>query len=258
MRKFILLFFILNLIHLNIFAQIQSGKIDYKVMLTEEVENPLDTVKEASADVKGFISHIQEQKIKMLPSLKYSLNFNKEEALFSYSEDMRADNKDVEMKDVAMTVGIYDKFYFNLNKDEITNQRRFFHDEIILIKSKISNIKWNILPETKTIAGYKCQKAVTADYDLMEDSYIGEELVVWFTKEIPFSFGPGLAGLPGMIMGVEIKKFYMYADELKLFKKEKKISSPSKGRKMTGSEFQEELEESFRKMDEGTWDWDSH
>ena len=234
-------------------AQINSGEIIYKATLIEEMESPLDSANEVSTEAKNFINNIHRQKIKMLPQFEFDLVFNKNEALFSYAENMSLDNSDVSSEDIAMFTGIYDKFYFNLNKDEIQNQRRFFHDEIILINSKISAINWEVFPETKTIAGFECQKAVTTKYELIEDSYVEKEITVWFSKDIPFSFGPGIAGLPGMILGVETKRLYIYADKVKLNKKDKKISSLKKGRKMTGKEYQKELDEAFKKMEEGNW-----
>ena len=55
--------------------------------------------------------------------------------------------------------------------------------------------EWEILPETKVILGYNCQKATT--------SFRGRDYVAWFTPDIPISNGPWkFAGLPGLILNI--------------------------------------------------------
>lgn len=251
MRKCIL--FILLMFSINVFAQIRLGEIVYKVELVESKK--ASTNKEyKSKEVLNFMEQYNLEREKMLPYFSYQLQFNEKEALLTYAESMATDQADVDMKDVAMHIGIYDKFYFNTETDVLLNQRRFFNDELILINSKISQTKWKIHPETKIIAGYTCQKATTNEFDYIDLFDKDKEITVWFAKELPFSVGPGFAGLPGLILGLEIKKFNIYADQINLKKQNTKISAFSKGRKMTDQEFQKELEIQFNKMDEGIWD----
>lgn len=54
-------------------------------------------------------------------------------------------------------------------------------------------INWNLSEETNTICGYTCQKAV--------GEYGGRTWTVWYSSEIPVSFGPWkLCGLPGLVL----------------------------------------------------------
>lgn len=54
-------------------------------------------------------------------------------------------------------------------------------------------INWNLSEETDTICGYTCQKAV--------GEYGGRTWTVWYSSEIPVSFGPWkLCGLPGLVL----------------------------------------------------------
>lgn len=57
----------------------------------------------------------------------------------------------------------------------------------------IPAIKWNISNQTDSIAGYPCMRAT--------GQMGGRDWIVWFTPELPFSFGPWkLGGLPGVIL----------------------------------------------------------
>lgn len=61
-------------------------------------------------------------------------------------------------------------------------------------------IQWKLSPERKEIDGYMCNKAV-ADFG-------GRTWIVWYTTEIPLSFGPWkLNGLPGLILDASDKDF---------------------------------------------------
>src|SRR5690606_17091745 len=55
------------------------------------------------------------------------------------------------------------------------------------------NFNWKILKETKIINGIECFKAT--------GEYRGNTFEVWFSYDIPLSFGPWkLCGLPGLII----------------------------------------------------------
>lgn len=83
-------------------------------------------------------------------------------------------------------------FYKELLDNKVTYKDmvsfKFFN-----IQDQIENYNWQILPETKTILNYSCQKASLF--------FRGRTIEVYFTTEIPFSDGPWkLSGLPGMIL----------------------------------------------------------
>ena len=57
-------------------------------------------------------------------------------------------------------------------------------------------IVWNFDEDTDTICGYTCQKAV--------GEYGGRTWMVWYSTEIPVSFGPWkLCGLPGLVLAAK-------------------------------------------------------
>lgn len=96
---------------------------------------------------------------------------------------------------------------FNLNQDTpafvyrdkvkgVMYQRRGLGGDMILVEDRNEVINWDISVETKSIGDYTCIKAV--------GKYRGRAYKVWFTTEIPYSFGPWkLSGLPGLILEAE-------------------------------------------------------
>lgn len=74
-------------------------------------------------------------------------------------------------------------------KEEILD-RKFF------TKGTENDIVWEITNETKTISGFKCQKALSKNKDFL--------ITAWFSKDIPVSSGPAnYVGLPGLVLIAE-------------------------------------------------------
>lgn len=66
-------------------------------------------------------------------------------------------------------------------------------NSLIFISESTRIIKWILHPDHKLVGNYNCQKATTY--------FRGRDYTVWFTPEIPISFGPWkLNGLPGLIL----------------------------------------------------------
>lgn len=76
--------------------------------------------------------------------------------------------------------------------------------DTLFVKDSARNIKWEIAEETKQINSFTCHKAV--------GDFRGRIYSVWFTLDIPVSFGPWkLNGLPGLILEAsEAKNQYMF------------------------------------------------
>ncbi|MDY3267347.1 MAG: GLPGLI family protein [Phocaeicola sp.] len=99
-------------------------------------------------------------------------------------------------------------------------------------EEKLPSPQWNIIPETKELLGYTCQKA-NATID-------GRTWEVWFTPQIPVGEGPWLlCGLPGMILeAIDTEGiFHFKAIELKNFTEELKEPSTNKIIRCTRKEF---------------------
>jgi GLPGLI family protein len=68
----------------------------------------------------------------------------------------------------------------------------------------VENLSWELLPDTLTVAGYRCQKALCF--------FGGRHYEAWFTTAIPVSDGPWkFSGLPGLILKVQdTQKHYLF------------------------------------------------
>jgi GLPGLI family protein len=118
--------------------------------------------------------------------------------------------------------------YKDLGQQTVVSQKQVFESQFLLLDS-IRKIKWKLEPETRTIAGFECRKAVTR----ICDSVV---VVAFYTDEIVPPSGPeSFGGLPGMIMGLAIPRLYTtwFATKLENItdSDEKKIIPPSKGKK---------------------------
>jgi GLPGLI family protein len=62
-----------------------------------------------------------------------------------------------------------------------------------LVEEKMPEINWKISPDTLTLGGMHCQKAMT--------HFKGRDYTAWFSPDLPFHSGPWkLNGLPGLIL----------------------------------------------------------
>jgi GLPGLI family protein len=94
-------------------------------------------------------------------------------------------------------VGSFEQ-YFTILKEQQTLLFRNFLNVNYLVK-ETEKINWSLKNEQQNILGYSCQKAV--------GQFKGREYIVWFTNELPYSFGPWkLNGLPGIVLLAEDSK----------------------------------------------------
>lgn len=91
--------------------------------------------------------------------------------------------------------------YLDLSKQQIIRKANYFGEEFVVADS-IQKIGWKIENETRVIAGWECRKAVGRIYDSV---YV----VAFYCPEIIPQGGPELiTGLPGMILGLAIPRYY--------------------------------------------------
>ncbi len=116
------------------------------------------------------------------------LHFLKTNEEFKYMAEF-----DDNMRKVYLDVFTYPK-----QKQRLVSER-FGSEDYQYWESSTNQAQWAMLPGNKEIMGYKCHRASI--------TLRGRVWNVWFTSEIPFSYGPWkLGGLPGLILEAEEKE----------------------------------------------------
>lgn len=91
--------------------------------------------------------------------------------------------------------------YVDLDKKERVTKQQFL-DDYRVFEDSLLPIKWKIENETRKIAGWECRKAVGR---IQDSVYV----VAFYCPEIIPQGGPEFfSGLPGMILGLAIPRFY--------------------------------------------------
>ncbi|MEO8584155.1 MAG: GLPGLI family protein, partial [Flavitalea sp.] len=128
----------------------------------------------------------------------------------------------------------------DMSKGLSNSQKQVFEKKFV-INDSLSKMKWKISPETRTIAGFECRKAV----GIMCDSVY---VVAFYTEEIPVSSGPeSFNGLPGMILGIVIPRLYTtwFATKLSLSAAEPRKPDSKKGQVVEKEKLKTVLTSSF-------------
>ena len=122
-------------------------------------------------------------------------------------------------------------------------------DKKFLIDTDIKQPAWKLGAETKKVMGYECTQAT------LSDTARKQEIVAWFTMDLPLSAGPqNFGSLPGLILEADINQGEITLTAQKIdFKKVKDnaIKAPSRGDKVTEEEYRAKMEEMRKKMGNG-------
>ena len=125
----------------------------------------------------------------------------------------------------------------------ILTAKKSIYDEPFLVRDSVQRHTWLLGNEIRTIAGYKCRKAVTR----ICDSVV---VVAFYTDEIPVSGGPEqMGGLPGMILELAVPRLYTTWTATKVETgavKDSELAAPVKGKPMTLQQLTAKLEESLK------------
>ena len=130
----------------------------------------------------------------------------------------------------------------DLTANKIKANKKVF-DQKFFVEDTVRNMEWTVKDEIRTIANFKCHKAVGR---MCDSVYV----VAFYTEDIAVSGGPEMfGGLPGMIMELAIPRLHTTwtADKVELVQpKETDFVIPDKGKKVTEKELFETLQESFK------------
>ncbi|MBB4118475.1 GLPGLI family protein [Mesonia hippocampi] len=169
--------------------------------------------------------------------VSYQLKISGQQAVFSMNDFLVKDRKEQSSLNLLNThsKGL---FYNDITCPEQLQQTEVFGKMYIV---DLPEPVWEIKNEESKIGNYTCKKALTKQvfYDKHgeEKSY---EVVAWFTNELPFSFGPvGFAGLPGLIVKLEIEDRIFILQDIKKEKTSLSIKKPTKGKEISLKEYYE-------------------
>ncbi len=157
---------------------------------------------------------------------RYILKFNPNESYYYIDTGMKPDDLEDPMAYhlSKMMLG-HGVFYQNAPKRYILNQKESMR-QLYLVKDTMQN-DWTISYEKKYIGGYKCYKAT-------KKCKCGQDIVAWFTPEIPVPFGPaGYGGTPGLILQLTFFKHTLRLKKIKFLNKTISITPPDKGELIT-------------------------
>jgi GLPGLI family protein len=164
--------------------------------------------------------------------------------------------------------------YTNLNNKTKTDKTEL-NETNYLVEDSLLNYNWNFTNETKTILGFECNKATVkilppvrrmmmGNFGRRTENKVTDSTVtpakqdsmtvtVWYTKAFPMAHGPNYQGnLPGLIL--EIDNTFknnvnvITAESITNDPKTKLVSLPTKGKKLTRTEFTAKRDELMKKM----------
>lgn len=233
-RLTLLLCHLLVLLPAALRAQYTSeGKIEYtrKVNLYAQWE-----------DNKGNTSNWFDQVKNNVPKFytsNYELYFNTAHSIYRQAPTSDAPNNVIQMSlgPVSKNIVLTD---FHSKKVEAYKE---VYEDKFLVKDTMRQIQWKITDEIRTIANYKCRKAVGI---ICDSVYV----VAFYTDDIMVSGGPEMAcGLPGMIMEFAVPRLHTTWTATNVdiaLPKDADFTLPDNGKQITEKQLFETMQKSMK------------
>ena len=250
MRK-IFLSFIAILFMNFMYAQQKEGKIIYERTLQMQINiNDNEAISQ------------------MLPKTrtdKFELAFGNNLSLWKHVDE-EEDNDEFSGNGMHIRMvgpGQNDIVFYDFTKARKIEQREMF-DKRFIVEDSIQKLNWKLTGETQTVLNHICQKAIgkrigkrmqmTMDNGKMERKEIDDTstIVAWFTTDIPVPAGPEVQGqLPGLILALDMNDGRMVYKAIEISSKVDlaSIKEPSKGKKVTPAEFNDERNKMMDEME---------
>lgn len=204
--------------------------------LTFAQNKDLQCIYQASNVISQGVLALKDEKMKQAviaqlssKTMFYTMSYSKGKYLFE-PQDSNTPIK---------TAGGESTVYLDLNTNISISQANIL-DRSFIIKEDLKRYEWNILDETKEIAGKKCIKAQPKD---------NTSVTAWFTSDIPLGFGPmGYYGLPGLILQLETATKIYTLQKMVYPKESISMTPPSKGKELSRAEFDTLLKKKKEEM----------
>lgn len=229
-----------------------------------------DKIKVSGSGMTEEMKNQLEEKMKKAFEKTYILDFNKTESVFTQEVKLDVEKPSSGMAFKMNSSGDGRKYKNSKEKIEISEEDGLGKE--FLVTDSLKNWNWKLENETKKIGNYVCYKAIAvipitaeemAQYEAHKKeksegkttffsmSEPKEEIVtVWYTPEIPVSQGPAdYWGLPGLILEASNGSTVFLCSKIVLNPKQKvAIKRPTKGKKVTKSEYDVIVKKQLEKM----------
>lgn len=242
--SFIVLLFGIILVTQKLHCQSISNvnKVIYKLKAPERLKN----VEFSKEDIESM-----NQAERAFDMIEYELYYSKNKSVFAIVEKPLASNENTDYAFIASLVS--DKFYLDQDSQKKIRFERLGGENLNVILP-YHQYNWEITIENKKINGYTCYKAISKwdDFDIRGNSTSLYSSEVWFTPEIPSSFGPmGLDGLPGLVLEADygVGGIHFYAAKIEFNVEKPKIKfDPPMVKYITEEEHQKRLINEYENM----------
>ncbi len=220
------LFFLLAI---NMNSQEINSIIEYQGNLENiDIEKKLKTVP------KEFHDKIRETYADVKP-VDFILKVKDYESIFQQIESLNIENEPLNLANIRGEKGL---FYINTKTKETLREKEVMGD-IYSVSYSLDSIHWDLKKDKKKIGSYVCYKAVTKRKKITLKGTVIQNIVAWYTLDIPISHGPiGYGGLPGLILELHTGDYVYYTKRISLkLKKELFFQKPDNGIAVTQQEF---------------------
>lgn len=177
-----------------------------------------------------------------------------------FQNAMGGDGRQLQVR--VMAAGQDDVTYTDHNNSTVVEQREL-GTKNFLIADSVTKLNWKLTGETRKILGYDCQQATAqristrftmsmsngeATRQEVQDT---ANITAWFTTAVPVSVSPDFAGqLPGLVLAIDINNGRTVYKALEVSPKVDMalLKEPTKGKKVTRKEFDEERNKLMKEM----------
>lgn len=186
--------FIFLLISSLVPAQELTDKFKYKA--TYDLTWQIDSTNSESIQNETMVLFIGDKISRFSSEGQYIADSIKE----AYKDRERTQQSFNEMRSKMPMSALNFYVFKRQNSAQVSFTEKIVKDNYRYIQD-IDDLNWEILPETKEVAGFVAKKA--------KASFSGRDYTAWFTTEIPISEGPyKFRGLPGLILEISDNNDY--------------------------------------------------
>jgi len=203
---------------------ISKGKIEFERVFS--LHKSFEMLAQDDPDLKSFSDYIKQNAPATIKTY-FDLTFDSDKTLYKPGRETESKTDEWYLPPTQDNT-----VYTDLGKHQASSIKNVYESSF-LIQDSTRKIDWRITMDTRTIAGFECQKAIGK---IMDSIYV----IAFFTDEILTEGGPeSFNGLPGMILGIAIPRINTtwFATKLELTPvKPEDIAEPKKGKKVNNKE----------------------